>query len=147
MRCMRSPVPARRRSATALPSLFCATLACALGALGAAPAADAAQPRSCAPAVVFRGDGYTYRATKIQRWSGVSCRKAVHLLQASYGYGPLRPYHVDRPSVGRPIFYLRGGWRCTNGAGGASCWSTRARRNVIHNPYVERGFAVSANVG
>ncbi len=74
---------------------------------------------------------------------------AKHLLQVTYGRGPLRPLRkVYSGGSGRPTFVLRGGWRCGNGAGGAACFNARRKRfNVVKMRYVERRFAVAASVG
>jgi len=48
---------------------------------------------------------------------------------------------------GRPTYWLRGGWRCTNGAGSASCWNAADERyNTITIADVEQRFAIVATV-
>jgi len=64
---------------------------------------------------------------------------ARRLLKAAYGLGPLEVVRVVYPEhdaegnpVGRPTRWIKGGWRCGNGAGGAACWSVREPKlNVI----------------
>jgi hypothetical protein len=103
---------------------------------------------------VYHGDGFTYRATKVRRSPRLSCRKARNLLRAAYRQGPLKivrtVYQRDSRGrkVGRPVYWIRGGWRCSNGAGGAACRHARKRRfNSVRVRYVPRRFAVIANVG
>lgn len=122
-------------------------LATALGhPLAAPPVADARVAR-CKTFIVFSGDGYRYRATDIRRSSRISCRKTRNLLRGSYGQGPLRPLRVvyGPNGSGRPIYWFRGGWRCSNGAGGAGCRNVkRDGLNEISNGEVD--VAVSATV-
>jgi hypothetical protein len=118
-------------------------------------AAAASQVAHCAPFVVYRGRGVTYHASHVERASTISCAQADNLLRAAYGGGPLRPTRVVFPrnahgeEYGRPTIWLRDGWRCTNGAGGAVCWNVIYQRyNVIHFPSApgRNSFAVSAEV-
>jgi hypothetical protein len=111
--------------------------------------------KRCKPQTVYKEKGFRYRATHIKRSARIGCRKTHHLLQAAYGQGPLKPTRVTYPHhdssgrpYGRPIVWLRGGWRCTNGAGGALCWNAHRKRfNAIHLSGVKRRFSVTADVG
>lgn len=112
----------------------------------------------CGPFTVFKGtdyDGqeYSYRATHVRRSARLKCRKARNLLKAAYGGGPLPivkkvyPRGSDGNVWGRPTYWVRGGWRCSNGAGGAACWNaTRPRFNVIPIDGAENRLAVEASV-
>jgi hypothetical protein len=87
---------------------------------------------------------YALRARDVRRSARISCAMARQLLKAAYKLGPLEVVKVV-PSAGRPTYWLRGGWRCGNGAGGAACW------NVLHpglNAIEDYGSrkAVTANV-
>lgn len=113
-----------------------------------------ARVATCAPFVVFRSDEYnlSYRASQVVRSPAISCVEARSLLMASYHSGPLRPirivYRHDARGreYGRGTVWLKGGWRCTNGAGGAACWNVRTPGlNVIHN-FSAIPVAVAANV-
>lgn len=56
------------------------------------------------------------------------------LIKAAYGTGPLKIIRkVYEPGgSGRPTYWLKNGWRCGNGAGGASCFNeARSVFNVI----------------
>jgi hypothetical protein len=73
----------------------------------------------------------------------------VRLLKVTYGQGPLRAFRkVYSGGSGRPTYYIRGGWRCGNGAGGAACFNARRKSfNVVKVPYGDRRFSVTASVG
>ena len=119
---------------------------------------DPSSVAACRSFTVFKGHStysghYTYRASRVRRSAAISCSMTRKLLKAAYHQGPL---HVTRTvyahshghPVGRPTYWLRGGWRCSNGAGGALCWNVRRRRlNAVHFDGVSSGFAVSADVG
>ena len=96
----------------------------------------AATTRTCASFVAFTGKSsvsgtYTYTATKVRRTGEVSCPSVRRMIRSTYG-GPggyKRAYPVDPETgfrFGRITVYWRGGWRCSNGAGGAGC------SNVTH---------------
>jgi hypothetical protein len=58
------------------------------------------------------------------------------LIKAAYGSGPLTVVRkVYGPgSSGRPTYWLKNGWRCGNGAGGAACFNAdKPVFNVIEN--------------
>ena len=101
--------------------------------------ADArASVRTC-PAFTIHGNGITLRATHVRRTSRITCAKARKLLAGAYGKGAIKTVYPK--SSGRPTYWLAGGWRCGNGAGGAAC------RNVRTGGYneVEGDFAVTAD--
>lgn len=106
---------------------------------------------SCRPFTVYRGHSssgdFSYRASSVERTVHISCSLTRKLLKASYGGGPLHVVRTVYPDVGRPTYWLRGGWRCSNGAGGASCWNARKPRlNVIRVDGLTHGLAVQADV-
>lgn len=116
------------------------------------PIASAPRVAGCRAFTILRvhsrsfGD-YKYRATSVRRSAAIRCGLARKLLKAAYGRGPLQVVRTVYPDVGRPTYWLRGGWRCGNGAGGASCWNARRRQlNVIPLEGVPHGFAVTADV-
>lgn len=142
----------RRSRATRRVTRCTMWLAVALPVLLASPVSAPAAVRGCPDAVVYRGTDYdgsplVYLASQIRRSSRVSCRRAVNMLRVTYGMGPLKPVHIVKPRVGRYTYWLRGGWRMSNGAGGASVW------NVKYPGYNEIGqdsefpMAVTAAVG
>jgi hypothetical protein len=108
--------------------------------------------RSCRPFVISKsheGQGIDrFRAWEIKRSSKISCAMARRLLKATYGTGPL---HVIRRILepgdsGRPTYWLKGGWRCGNGAGGAACRNVaKPAFNVVENFGVLE--AVTASTG
>lgn len=69
------------------------------------------------------------------------------MLRVTYGMDPLKPVHIVKPRVGRYTFWLRGGWRMTNGAGGASVWNVADRGYNEIGPDTEFPMAVTAEVG
>jgi len=90
------------------------------------------------------------RATDVTRTSLITCRKARQLLRGAYGRGAIKTvYQKDdqgRP-IGRATFWLRGGWRCGNGAGGAICYhATKRRYNEVEGGG-RFGAAVTATTG
>ncbi len=90
---------------------------------------------------------YVYRATAVRRSIGIRCGLARNLIRATYGEGPLEVVRTVYPDAGRPTYWLRGGWRCGNGAGGASCWNARRPRlNAISLEGVPHGLALMADV-
>lgn len=110
----------------------------ALLALGASVTNAQAAVRSC-PAFTIHGTAITLRATNVRRTSRISCRKARKLLAGAYGRGAIKTVY-PKPS-GRPTYWLPGGWRCGNGAGGAGCRSANDHRfNEVDNH-----IAVAAN--
>jgi hypothetical protein len=111
-----------------------------------------ASVRGCPNAVVYRGtqyDGSTlvYLASHIRRSSRISCRRAVDMLKVTYGQGPLKPMHIVKPDAGRYTFWLRGGWRMGNGAGGASVWNAKDSTYNEINADTDYPMAVTADVG
>jgi len=74
---------------------------------------------------------HKFRAWEVRRSAELSCSMSRRLLKAAYDTGPLR---VIRRSLspggsGRPTYWIKGGWRCSNGAGGAGC------RNVARTQF------------
>jgi hypothetical protein len=84
----------------------------------------------------------------VRRSSHLRCALARKLLKAAYHLGPLRVVRtVYHPPLGRPTYWLRGGWRCGNGAGGAACWNARRPGlNAIRIEGLSHGMAVMADV-
>ena len=83
-----------------------------------------------------------YRASDTRAAAAVRCRVARELMRAAYGQGPLRVIRVVQPKVGRGYVWVRGGWQCFTGAGGAACRNVKRRSlNVLRDR-----FAVTANV-
>jgi hypothetical protein len=126
---------------------------------GLVPTASAAQTGTCPAFVVFRGSdpslgSYHYRASHVRRSLRITCQTARNLLKGAYGGGPLRPIKKVYPrddqghQFGRPTYWFRGGWRCSNGAGGAACWNAvKDRYNAVPAEGVDHGFVVTADVG
>lgn len=138
-----------RGAAVAIAVCFVALLASGIDG----SRADAPAPvRGCRPFVISKsheGQGiHRFRAWEIKRSSMVSCVMARRLLKAAYETGPL---HVIRRVLepggsGRPTYWLKGGWRCGNGAGGAACRNAaRPELNVVENFGVPE--AVTASTG
>jgi len=111
----------------------------------------------CRPFTVFRGHdrvygSYRYVASHVRRSAAIRCSMARKLLEAAYHGGPLKVtrtvYGHDSHGrrVGRPTYWLRGGWRCSNGAGGALCWNVRKPRLNAVPSELSHGFAVIADV-
>lgn len=107
----------------------------------------------CPSFIVYRGHSsvsgsYRYRARSVRRSRQVSCSKVRKLLKGTYGQGPLRPIRKQFiGNSGRPIYWFRGGWRCSNGAGGANCRNVRRPGlNVINLGYGTLKLAIYAEV-
>jgi hypothetical protein len=109
--------------------------------------ADAAI-QSCDDTTLFKSKYGRVRASNILSTKRISCKLARNLLRAAYRKGPLKVIKKERPSGGgRPILWVKGGWRCTTGAGGAACWSaTNDQYNEVATDGAERGPAVTASV-
>jgi hypothetical protein len=94
---------------------------------GAGEAASGSSIRSCRPFVISKSHDefglHRFRAWEVRRSSKLSCTMARRLLKAAYGTGPLRVIRrmMSPGGSGRPIYWIKGGWRCSNGAGGAVC--------------------------
>jgi hypothetical protein len=147
----------------AFAGLVCALAVLVVSAPGWAGAAEQARHSadpgrvaSCRPFTVFKGYSeysghFKYRASSVERSAAISCAMTRKLLKAAYHQGPLRVVRTVYPfpnRSGRPIYWLRGGWRCSNGAGGASCWNAREPQfNAIPLEGLAHGLAVSAEVG
>lgn len=130
------------------------TVLLAMLALGAAGSGAAAGPsvRSCRPFVIAKSKdefgSHRFRAWEVRRSSMLSCSMARRLLKAAYGTGPLHVYRqtFSPGGSGRPTLWVKGGWRCSNGAGGAGCWNvTRTQFDVIEGPGIP--LAVTASTG
>jgi hypothetical protein len=96
-----------------------------------------ARSSRCPNFVVFRGHdrsvgSYHYVATRVRRKGHVSCGRVRYMLRGTYYLDRGRVHHYP---VGRPGVFYKGGWRCSNGAGGAGC------SNVKH-----RGWSIEADV-
>jgi hypothetical protein len=110
----------------------------------------------CRPFTISKGHDeymgkYALRASSIKRATRLRCRMARKLLKAAYGAGPLQVIRTTYPfgspghHYGRPTYWLRGGWRCSNGAGGASCFNARRSIfNAIELEGLSHGLAVTA---
>lgn len=135
------------------------TCGCCTALLGTTTAtASQGLVSGCRPFTLSRGHdaygGYIFRASSIKRATRLRCRLARKLLKAAYGGGPLRVIRIVYPGgspghyYGRPTYWLRGGWRCSNGAGGAACFNARRSIfNAIEIEGLEHGLAVIADTG
>jgi hypothetical protein len=116
-----------------------------------APAAARAQVDSCRPFTISKGrsqgDLYALRASAVRRASRIRCGVTRKLLKAAYKTGSLKVVRtIYHPPSGRPTYWLRGGWRCGNGAGGAACWNVRGQGlNPIPIDGLSHGMAVTAS--
>ena len=65
------------------------------------------------------------RATDVKKTGDVTCARVRAMIRSTYG----EPggYKRTNPSVGRPVVYWKGGWRCSNGAGGAGCSNVKRK--------------------
>jgi hypothetical protein len=135
-------------------TLVAALLAAGLSTLGAADRVDAQSPiASCHSFAIANGHddvvgGYKMWASGVRRSPHVRCSFARQLLRGAYKTGPLEVVKtVYYPPSGRPTYWLRGGWRCGNGAGGAACWNARhGGLNAIPIEGLSHGMAVMADV-
>lgn len=139
-------------------ALLAAILVIFLLPIGAARGIDPYRVAACQPFTLFRGHSkhsghYAYQARSVRRSAAITCYMTRKLLKAAYGGGPLHAirtvYARDSRGrrVGRPTYWLRGGWRCSNGAGGAACWNAeKLQFNAIEVEGLTHGFAVSAEV-
>jgi hypothetical protein len=112
--------------------------AAALGTTAEVGAPTAVSARTCRSFVVFRGSdsiigSFQYVASRVRRKGRVSCRRVRYMLRGTYY---LDRGHVRRHRVGRASVFYRGGWECSNGAGGAGCSNHR-----------HPSWSISANVG
>lgn len=119
------------------------------------PAQSGGKIARCGAFTVFRSEdgSYRYRASNVKRSKRVRCSRARNLLRAAYGQGPLEPIRSVYPrdengnTFGRPTIWLRGGWRCSNGAGGAICFNAKDTSfNVIENQHGDQDWAITATV-
>jgi hypothetical protein len=107
--------------------------------------------RHCKPFVVSRyHDDYGihgFWARDVKRSSDLRCSMARKLIKAAYSTGPLKIIRtVYEGGSGRPTYWLENGWRCGNGAGGASCYNAeRPAFNVIE--FDDIALAVTAATG
>jgi hypothetical protein len=125
-----------------------ATLVAALAAMVALGAAAPSRPqaatqgavRGCRPFVLSKshldGKVHRFRAWEIRRSADLRCSMVRALLRGAYGSGPLKVVRTtfDPTGSGRPTYWLEGGWRCGNGAGGAGCFNAeKPDFNVIES--------------
>jgi hypothetical protein len=103
-------------------------------------AASGPSVRSCRPFVLSKSHDeaglHRFRAWDVRRSSKLSCSMARRLLKAAYDSGPLRVVRrtMAANGSGRPTYWVKGGWRCSNGAGGAACSNAiRTQFNVVEN--------------
>ena len=96
--------------------------------------------RSCRPFILSKSRDslgvHRFRAWEVRRSSKLSCTMARRLLKAAYGIGPLKIVRrqMYAGGSGRPIYWIKGGWRCSNGAGGAVCSNAiRTQFNVVES--------------
>lgn len=68
--------------------------------------------------------GTSLRATRVRRRGRVSCERVRYMIRGTY---TLDRGKVRRHRIGRPTVYYRGGWACSNGAGGAGCSDSKHR--------------------
>jgi hypothetical protein len=134
----------RGRAVAALSALLAAL------ALAAIPAGSQAASRSTCPRFTIQSGSPSFKAWDIHRNPRLTCRKVRVLLRGAYGRGAIRKVYTmhnpDGTPSGRSTYWLAGGWRCTNGAGGAVCW------NAKHDAYNTLGsgdpmMAVTASTG
>jgi hypothetical protein len=109
-----------------------------VSAIGASRAAAPSPVGSCRPFVISKGHagGPPFRAWDVKRSSQISCVTARRLLKATYGTGPLHVIRrvLEPGASGRPTYWLKGGWRCGNGAGGAACRNVaKPELNTVEN--------------
>jgi hypothetical protein len=137
-------MPARR----ALVAALSVGLLLALASVGGAAEAD--RVAACGPFTVAAGHSstgdYALRAGGIRRSPHVPCGRVRKLLKATYGVGPLEVVRTVYPDAGRPTYWLRGGWRCGNGAGGAACWNPHHQRLNVIPVEGSHGLALTAGV-
>lgn len=144
-----NPVRSRARLQVALlilsgtVALFCAGLA--TGSVTTAQAGSSV--KKCHRFTISKG----LRAWNVRRSAKISCRTTRRLLRGAYGAGSIATTYEQRTDegvpFGRPTYWLRGGWRCTNGAGGAACWSeSNPTYNAIANPGFQN-MAADASTG
>lgn len=116
--------------------------------VAAPPEPAAASVAGCSSFTVSRGSGSSLTASSVRRSSRLSCRMARNLLKAAYRLGPLKIVRVQYVGgSGRPILWIRGGWRCSNGAGGAACRNAKRKRyNEVSYGDDTPTQAVTANV-
>lgn len=105
---------------------------------------------SCGPFTVAAGRSslgpYRLLASGVRRSPYIPCGRVRKLIKATYGVGPMKVVRTVYPDVGRPTYWLRGGWRCGNGAGGAACWNpAHSGLNTISSEGLTHGLAVTAS--
>lgn len=105
-------------------------------ALAIAPSTSVARPERAASCGDFSIQ--SLRATHVRRASSIRCALVRRLVRATYaggGYRHTYPFHTaSGEGYGNVVDWLRGGWRCSVGAGGAACSNVAHRRfNVIDN--------------
>ena len=153
---------AGKRGRTIRPRLGAVAVATALLALVLASSVSAGGVErlglvsGCRPFTIGKGhdslgNAFTFRAWSVKRATRLRCRMARRLLKAAYDGGPLRVIRRTYPfghHSGRPVYWLRGGWRCSNSAGGASCFNAhRPIFNAIELEGSSHGSAVTASTG
>jgi len=117
-------------------------------------ASDTAEARAVARCGSFNiqlSEAGSIRAVNVRRTPRISCVMARALLRSAYRLGPLKPARVvypfrfpDGSPGGRPVIWIKGGWRCTNRADGAFCWKAgRNHMNPIHGIERRGGVAVA----
>lgn len=109
-----------------------------------------ARAASCGPFTVANGRSslgpYELLASGVRRSPYIPCGRVRKLIKATYGVGPMEVVRTVYPDVGRPTYWLRGGWRCGNGAGGAACWNAEhSGLNAIPLEGLSHGLAVTAS--
>lgn len=145
--------PGRRRGRTLATVLLTATLLGLTVAGGAGGATSSpSSVRSCRPFVISKTHDslgfHRFRAWDVKRSSLISCAMTRRLIKAAYGTGPLHIIKrvLEPGGLGRPTYWVKGGWRCGNGAGGADCLNVeRPELNVVENFGAQQ--AVTASTG
>jgi hypothetical protein len=94
--------------------------------------------KTCSDFVAFRakdtdGTPFRYVATHVRRVGPVTCPRVKLMIRSTYG---ARGGYRRQLVMGRYLVYWRGGWRCSNGAGGAVC------SNLVHE-----AWSITADVG
>lgn len=150
--------PINLRGRSRLKAVLLALACCAVLVVTGAPGASGqGRVAGCRPFTVLRGHdkysgSFSFRASSVKRASDLTCRMARNLLKAAYDGGPLKVirtvYDHDAAGrrIGRPTYWLRQGWRCSNGAGGAACWNVEHLSfDVIYVEGAAYNMAVTAN--
>ncbi len=139
-----------RRGRRALAGALCACFLLTFAAIRVDRSSAEARAASCGPFTVAAGRSslgpYELLASGVRRSPYIPCGRVRKLIKATYGVGPMEVVRTVYPDAGRPTYWLRGGWRCGNGAGGAACWNAEhSGLNAIPLEGLTHGLAVTAS--